>query len=111
MTRIEIIRGDDLVRKVWVFDPDIKHSGEFLLRLISYYEQQRQTKRHKFAGEKWDYLNERSYSSSLKRPTYIPPDVLSDAFQEMAARVAKATVYIGWLNEESIYKPEPEAVS
>jgi hypothetical protein len=108
MTAIEVIRGTELERKVWSFDYDLTHRGEFSLRLVGYFEQMRATKRHKFTGNKWVYSDERHYCSQLSRPTEIPSDILAEAISEMQNRAKSATVYIGFLNNECIYIPKGE---
>lgn len=81
---------DQLVAKIWVFDT----SGT-KLRLTSYHEASRKTKRHAFSGPCWDWIDERPYCSQLDRPTEIPSDVIEEAYTKM---IKKLTVYIGWIS-------------
>jgi hypothetical protein len=108
MTAIEVIRGTELDRKLWSFDADLRHSGEFSLRLVGYFEQVRATKRHKFTGKKWAQFDERHYYSNLPRPNEIPSGVLAEAINELQNRAKSATVYIGFLNDDCIYIPKGE---
>lgn len=102
---MDIIRGSDLERKLWRFTPIYDYLGQLSLRLCSYHEQTRLTKRHKFAGKQWSCMDERTYCSALSRPTEIPPDVLTEVVEKLIDLMRNPTVYIGWINPEHVYTP------
>jgi len=82
---------DGLTRDLWVFDTNVD-----MLRLTSFHEQVRSRKAGRFKTEaKWDAHDERSYNSSLQRPTDIPEDVVLDALKKIEIRIN-----IGWTNDD-----------
>jgi hypothetical protein len=103
---IRVERGEKLERELWIFAVAASMLGSLGLRLISYHQQARETTRHKWKGHMWDQTDERRYHSKLDRPTHIPPDVLHEARTQLAELAMGATIYIGWLAREHIYKEE-----
>lgn len=98
---MDVIRGTDLERKVWVFR--LAEHG-MTIRLESYHEQTRASKRHKFQGSSWSYINGTAHFG-LGMPTEIPQDVLAEAIAEMVRLAASPKVYIGYLSQEYRYTP------
>jgi len=88
MDEIKREAEDRLSAKIWWFTT---HSGQLVLR--SYMEGERLTTRHKYRGKAWSNYDERS--SSLKRPTAIPDDVIDEAISHL-----KIGVYVGWSSEK-----------
>ena len=101
-SNIEITRGTPLERQVWLFTT--ANLGNFALRLIRYTEETRPSKRHKWRGDFWSYMDERKYHSKLDRPKHIPQSVLYDAREELASRSRSAPIYVGWIDSGSLYK-------
>ena len=100
---MDIVRGTDLERKLWRFTPSYDYEGRPSLRLCSYHEQTRKSKRHKFSGSQWSYADERKYCSSLYRPTEIPPDVLAEAVSNLVDLAKNPAIYIGWMTPEHLF--------
>lgn len=96
--------SDDLNREAWEFD----FSPGKGIRLCGYMEQVRKTKRSKWVGPFWSWMDERSYHSKLPRPNYIPADILEEAREAIRREVWSSHVYIGWFNDEARFKePKP----
>jgi hypothetical protein len=101
---VEIHTGP-LSRKMWRFDVSRLSS----LRLTFYTEQTQETKRHKWRGPFWDFIDERGYNSKLKRPTRIPPEVITQARAKLAELVKIGDVYIGWFHEDHLYREDKKS--
>ncbi len=102
--KIEVVQGDTLKRKLWVFDTASPVSyREVSLRLSSYHEQTRKTTRHMWRGAFWNQIDERRYRSELPRPTKIPASVYEEARYQYAKIASNAAIYIGWVNDECLY--------
>ncbi|MED5549756.1 MAG: hypothetical protein VX529_10390 [Pseudomonadota bacterium] len=93
--QIERRSNDGLSRKVW----DFRFDGA-MLRLVSHGVEHRAKPRGRFkaakAADRWQYMDERAFSSGLPRPQSIPADVIRDAIRDITI-----AVHIGWTNAES----------
>jgi hypothetical protein len=90
----------ELYRELYVFDFNRGHNGP---RLDGIYHQKRETTRHKWKTvEKWCSMDERSYYSTLARPTCIPVEILNDVREEMIKCAKTAPIYIGFFNSGCI---------
>lgn len=93
--------GDNLTRLRWDFDV-CASGGTVGLRLYFYGIERRKTERGRFSGAKpqdrWQSIDERSYTSGLDRPQGIPSDVIEEAKRGVAF-----DVYIGFRNEACLF--------
>lgn len=104
--RIEIPHNesdDGLTRELWtlMWEP---HQG---YRLVNVQHQIRVTKRSKFkvnAFLEWSYSHRTDVLHRLPKPTEIPLSVMMRATALVVDEARKAPVFIGFYNEESLYR-------
>ena len=90
---------DSLSRQRWDFTPTVSPHSGFGLILSRYSIERRKSLRGRFRGadvaDRWQAMDERPYASGLPRPTSIPDDVVSEAWDQIGM-----TTYIGWRTDE-----------
>lgn len=77
---------------------EFSYNSSYGTALTRYAIQTRATKRHKWVGDKWDYMDERSYHSKLSRPVAIPEEVQQKLKQKLIEHITAQPLYIGWFN-------------